>query len=164
MNTTKAQFFSELLKTLPDPLPNGISEHKEFAIAKTVDDQHLVFGWANIAFKADGEQVCDLQSDLIDTEDLEKAAYLYATNYRAGGEMHIQDMAHKNIGTMIESCVFTKEKQLAMGLPEGVVPEGWWIGFKIHSDEAWDKIKDGTYKMFSIEGTGVREEVGEQNE
>jgi hypothetical protein len=62
---------------------------------------------------------------------------------------------------MVESCVFTKEKMQAMGIPEGIVPEGWWIGFYVEDDEAWEKVKDGTYQMFSIEGQGIREEVEE---
>lgn len=51
-----------------------------------------------------------------------------------------------------------------MGIPEGVVPEGWWIGFKVTDDEVWEKVKDGTYPMFSIEGEAVREEVDEEPE
>jgi len=56
----------------------------------------------------------------------------------------------------VESCVFTEEKQKAMGLLPGALPVGWWIGFHVDDDEAWEKIKNGTYKMFSIEGKAVR--------
>ena len=55
--------------------------------------------------------------------------------------------------------MFTKEKMQAMGIPEGIVPEGWWIGFYVDDDEAWKKVKSGVYQMFSIEGQGIREEV-----
>ena len=51
-----------------------------------------------------------------------------------------------------------------MGIPEGIVPEGWWIGFKVHDDRAWELIKNGTYKMFSIEGAGRREEVMQKSD
>ena len=47
----------------------------------------------------------------------------------------------------------------AMGIPEGILPVGWWIGFKVTDPEVWEKVKDGTYSMFSIEGEAVREEV-----
>lgn len=43
-----------------------------------------------------------------------------------------------------------------MGIPEGTVPTGWWIGFKVTDDDVWAKVKDGTYPMFSIEGEAVR--------
>ena len=52
--------------------------------------------------------------------------------------------------------MFTKDKQRAMGLPEGILPEGWWIGFYIEDDDAWERIKNGTYRMFSIEGRAER--------
>lgn len=59
---------------------------------------------------------------------------------------------------LIESVIFTPEKQKAMGLPEGVLPEvGWWIGFYVTDDEVWEKVKSGEYPMFSIEGTAVRQ-------
>ena len=60
---------------------------------------------------------------------------------------------------MIESMVFTKEKAAALGIPEGTMPEGWWVGFEVTDDEVWKKVKDGTYKMFSIEGTAQRVEI-----
>ena len=59
----------------------------------------------------------------------------------------------------MESCVFTPEKLKAMRIPEGTVPLGWWVGFYVDDDDAWEKIKDGTYTMFSIEGRGEREPV-----
>ena len=64
---------------------------------------------------------------------------------------------------LIESVIFTAEKMAAMGIPEGTVPTGWWIGFKVTDDEVWGKGKDGSYGMFSIEGTAVRvPEEGEE--
>ena len=62
-------------------------------------------------------------------------------------------------GKLVESCVFTAEKQKAMGIPEGTLPIGWWIGFKIEDDAAWEKVKNGTYRMFSIEGKATREPI-----
>ena len=34
-----------------------------FQILKTDDDKRLVFGWANVAVRTDGEQIVDLQQD-----------------------------------------------------------------------------------------------------
>lgn len=140
---------------------NNISLQKsdDFKIIKRDDEKRLIFGWANVAIKTDGEQVVDHQKDLIEPEDLEEAVYDYVLNFRDGGEEHISSLRKK--AKMIESCVFTKEKMRAMGIPEGIVPEGWWIGFYVTDDEAWEKVKDGTYQMFSIEGQGIREEVEE---
>lgn len=130
---------------------------KSFSIYKTDDDKRLVFGWASISIKADGVQLEDRQKDIIDPEDLEEAAYEYVLNFRDTGEEHIPTMRKK--GKLVESCVFTAEKQKAMGIPEGTLPVGWWIGFKIEDDAAWARVKNGTYKMFSIEGKANREPV-----
>ena len=130
------------------------TKENNYTIMKTDDDKRLVFGWASISIKVDGEQLEDRQQDMIDPEDLEEAAYEYVLNFRDTGEEHIQSLRKK--GKLVESCVFTAEKQRAMGIPEGIVPIGWWIGFKIEDDDAWEKVKNGTYKMFSIEGKANR--------
>lgn len=130
------------------------TKENNYTIYKTDDDKRLVFGWASVSIKVDGEQIEDRQQDMIDPEDLEEAAYEYVLNFRDTGEEHIPTMRKK--GKLVESCVFTAEKQKAMGIPEGILPIAWWIGFKIEDDEAWEKVKNGTYKMFSIEGKAKR--------
>ena len=130
------------------------AQENNYSIFKTDDDKRLVFGWASISITVDGEQLEDRQHDLIDPEDLEEAAYEYVLNFRDTGEEHIKSLRKK--GKLVESCVFTAEKQKAMGIPEGILPVGWWIGFKIEDDDAWERVKNGTYKMFSIEGKANR--------
>ena len=130
------------------------TKENNYTIAKMDPDQRLVFGWASISFTADGEQLEDLQHDIIDPADLEEAVYDYVLHFRDTGEEHRPHLRKK--GKLVESCVFTAEKQKAMGIPEGILPVGWWIGFKIEDDEAWEKVKNGTYKMFSIEGKAQR--------
>ena len=124
-------------------------------VIKSDDDSRLVFGWANVAVRVDGEQIIDWQGDAIDTEDLEKAAYTYVADFGTAGEMHQRG----GVGHVIESIVFTKEKSAALGIPADILPEGWWIGFKITDDEVWEKIKSGEYSMFSIEGEAIREPI-----
>lgn len=131
-----------------------IDEPASFDILKSDDDKHLVFGWASIIQTADGETVEDIQKDIIEPEDLEDAAYEYVLNFRDTGEEHLAGYRKK--GKLIESCVFTEEKQRAMGLAPGSLPVGWWIGFHIEDEDAWRRIKDGTYRMFSIEGKAER--------
>jgi hypothetical protein len=124
---------------------------------KSDDDKRLVFGWANVAVRVDGEQVIDYQEDVIDIDDLERAAYEFTADYGTAGEMHQRG----GIGRLIESVVFTKEKSDAMGIPPDVMPQGgWWVGFRIDDEEVWQKVKSGEYSMFSIEGTATREQIG----
>lgn len=125
----------------------------DFAIKKTVADQNLVFGWASIVEK-DGETVVDKQNEIILAADLEKAVYEYVLFKRVGGEMH-----ESHAGPLVESLMLTAEKREAMGIGDG--PLGWWVGYKV-APEIFAKVKDGTYKMFSIGGGGVREKVSDE--
>lgn len=59
-------------------------------------------------------------------------------------------------GKLVESCVLTGRKAESHGNPGGTVPVGWWIGFKIEDDAAWERVKSGQYRMFSIEGKANR--------
>lgn len=131
----------------------------KFKIMKSDDDKMLAFGWANVSMRINGELIEDWQSDIIEPEELENAAYNYVLFYREGGEMHERGGA----AILIESVVFTEEKMAAMGIPAGTLPVGWWIGFKVTDEEVWQKVKDGTYPMFSIEGEAERIEVEDEN-
>lgn len=128
---------------------------KGFMVAKVNDDCQFVFGWANVAIRKDGHQIQDWQDDIVDIEDLEKAAYDFNLVYRETGEMH----QGESVGKMIESFVVTKQKLEQMGLPSDSLPLGWWVGFHISSKEVFEKVKSGQYSMLSIQGTAKREEV-----
>lgn len=117
-------------------------------ISKLKDDEHLVFGWANVSIDKDGNVPLDWDGDVIPAEVLEKSAYQYVLKYRESGEMHEGEA----VGHLVESVMFTKQKMESMGIPEGTVPEGWWVGFYVPDDEVVAKIKTGEYKMFSIQG------------
>ena len=150
--------FDDVMKSAEEPTAAGSQQaENNFSIFKTSDDKRLVFGWASVSITVDGEQLEDRQEDMIDPEDLEEAAYEYVLHFRDTGERHDQNLRKK--GKMVASCVFTADKQKAMGIPEGILPVGWWIGFKIEDDTAWELVKNGTYKMFSIEGKANREPV-----
>lgn len=140
----------------PHKNPDGIVKSR-FKIMKSDNDKMLAFGWASVAIRVDGEVIEDWQEDIIEPEELENAAYNFVQFYREGGEMHERG----DVAVLIESVVFTEEKMKAMGIPEGTLPIGWWIGFKVLDDDVWEKVKDGTYSMFSIEGEAERVEVNE---
>lgn len=153
--------FLDMLKGVNKPKNDKSSEESimksVFKICKSDDDKMMAFGWANVSITTNGEEIVDWQEDIIEPEELENAAYDYVLLYREGGEMHERGGA----AVLIESVVFTKEKMKAMGIPEGTLPLGWWIGFKVLDCDVWEKVKDGTYTMFSIEGEAERVEVEE---
>lgn len=140
----------------PDDPDTGSDFSTEFEITKIDTDKRLAFGWASIGATADGKTVSDRQGDEIHSADeIEKAAYDFVVDCRDGGEMHVR----KGVGTMVESFVSTPEKWEKMGIPEGVLPVGWWVGFRVTDDGVWENVKKGRYKMFSVHGRGKREEI-----
>ena len=126
-----------------------------FKVAKANDSEGLVSGWANVAVNADGSLPLDWQDDIIRPETLEKAAINFMMDYRGIGAMHEGDSK----GIVVESIVFTKEKQAAIGIPEGVISEGWFITVKILDPVVFEQVKNGTFKMFSIQGHAKRVEL-----
>lgn len=134
--------------------PNHILKNR-FKIIKSNDERMLAFGWASVSMRVGGEVIEDWQQDIVEPEELENAAYHFVELYREGGEMHERGGA----AILIESVVFTEEKMQAMGIPIDTLPIGWWIGFKVLDKGVWDKVKDGTYSMFSIEGEAERVET-----
>lgn len=126
-----------------------------FAIAKSHDEQRIVFGYASVSQRSDGKEFADLQGDITGAEELEKGAYAFMHDYAAGGEMH----QGEPIGKVVESFVVTSEKLKAMGLlakeVSNVIPTRWWVGIKV-SPEAFAKVKSGQYRMFSVQGKAER--------
>ena len=137
------------------PFQTEQTVHGRFNIQKSSDEKRLAFGWASISEDESGTALVDLSEDVIDPETLEDAAYEFVKLYREGGEMHERG----DCAVLVESVVFTKEKMVAMGIPDGTLPTGWWIGFYVTDDEVWEKVKSGEYPMFSIEGTAIPETV-----
>ena len=126
-------------------------------MVKADPDRRIIFGWAYVAKDKDGDQVYDHSGDFVTkAENLEDKAYDFVLKSRTGNDIHMK----KDVATLIESVVVTKEKRQAMGIPDGILPDtAWWVGFKVHDDDTWDMVKSGERAMFSIGGRGVRKEV-----
>jgi cation transport regulator ChaB len=137
--------------------PLGSKKEKfEFKISKTNEEKQLCFGWAIISRGSSGEEISDLQNDCIDPSELENLAYKHVILYRDAGEQHV---GKGGKGILVESVVTTIEKQIVWGITSSFIPVGWWVGFKVTDKEVWAKIKNGTYKAFSIQGDAYRQEV-----
>jgi hypothetical protein len=145
--------FDELAAELENPDDPDTTFEVSGDIEKVDDEKRLVFGWASIAYQADGTLVGDRQGDYLDdVDEVEKSAYSFVLESRDGGEMHVR----KGVSTLVESFVSTPEKWESMGIPEGVLPIGWWVGFKVQDDTVWKSVKEGKYRMFSVHGRGTR--------
>jgi hypothetical protein len=122
-------------------------------------ERQLLFGWASVSIAADGNLVEDAHGHTIDPLELEDAVYLFV---RCGGMMGGVEHQYMYAGTIVESMVFTKEKMAKMGIPEGTLPQGWWIGMYVYDKEIFEFVKSGVLPMLSIAGTAYEEdEAGE---
>lgn len=117
----------------------------------------LVWGWASMIEK-DGQTIRDYQGDQITEAELVKAAHDYMTNSRTGSAMHIYcedaDRQPLKCGEVVESMVFTKDLQKAMGISLPHI--GWLIGYKISNPAVRKAVASGQLKAFSIGGSGLR--------
>jgi len=124
----------------------------EGKILKTDDEQRLVYGWASV-ISQNGVSVVDTQGDVIDATTLHKAANEFMEAVRVGKVMHIGDKKAE----ILHSLVLTADLAKALGLQ--AEQEGWIIGMKVHDEEAWQLVKSGVLKAFSIGGRARREEI-----
>lgn len=117
-------------------------------IRKADPDQQLVFGWASVIEK-NGVIVTDKQGDQILSSAMEPAAYDFVLNSRDMGDMH----EATGRGRLVESMMFTLEKQQTLGIDLGMV--GWWTGFFVECPDLWKAYRAGHRPEFSIGGSAV---------
>jgi len=123
-------------------------------IAKLDESRHLAFGWAYVAKQRDGTQVLDHSGEYVDDVTvLEDAMYEYVETSRETNDMHDGPIT----GHLVESFVVTPDKLEAMGLQKDALPAGVWVGFRLEP-EAFDKVRSGERRAFSIEGLAVKVE------
>lgn len=152
----RPDYTSDLFEQRP-PNSEPVSMGRRVEISKVDVEQRIAFGWANVAVDKDGDTVQHWSGENVDLADLEKAAYTFVLHYRAGGEMH----AGPPVAELVESFIVTPEKLAKMGLKGDALPGGWWIGLRINDPDAWEGVKSGKYKMFSIQGTATKVPVPE---
>lgn len=119
----------------------------------SVDRVHKVaYGWAYVSKDGDNT-VVDHSGQVWPIEEVEKTAHQFVCDCRVGGESHI----FKGGAELVESIVFTKEVQNALGIDLG--KQGWFVGFRITDDALLEKVQKGELSMFSIGGSGIIEDV-----
>jgi len=124
----------------------------------SVDKHHRVaYGWAYVCKKG-SLAVEDHSGDTWDIAEVEKTAHNFVLECRVGGESHVV----KGGAELVESLVFSKAVQDALGIDvkkDNESIEGWFVGFRITDEELLQKVENGDLTMFSIGGTGIREEM-----
>lgn len=96
---------------------------------------------------------------VLDPENIEKALQKF---FRKGNQKNVNEMhdpSKKADGIyMYQAWIINSE--LGITTPKGFneVPDGSAFGvFKVDNDEVWEKVKNGTYQGFSIEGKMLQE-------
>lgn len=116
---------------------------------------------------------------------IEDAVYRYVLESRSGDEEHVNYGVARLVETMVFNAEKREAiarhtatlDVLRSGIPTGdpgfpravavlaaenllklgdVIPDGWWVGFRVDDDDVWKRVTDGTYGMFSIVGRALR--------
>ncbi len=124
----------------------------KFELVSKDDAEMKVFGWLYVTHNKAGEQLIDHSGEIISPETLEKAAYEFVAE---GGDMGANHQK-LGVGFLIEAMVFTQEKKAALGIPDGILPTGLWVGLQMTDRDEWKKVVSGEYQMLSLGGLARR--------
>ncbi len=130
----------------------SIDVEKRVAIEKVDEEQRMVWGWAYVCQDETGSQVVDHGGDVIELETIHEAAHGFMRDSRQGGVMHA-----KQGGYISESLVVTDT--VAAELGASTRKRGWFVGFKVTDEAAWQGVKAGKFRAFSIGGTADVEDL-----
>jgi hypothetical protein len=133
--------------------PEQIDKEKKFSFSVVNDDERIVVGPAMVPdlpiYRADetGEYYVFFDKKTIETIALK----FYAKGFQQNAnEMHAK--AVDGI-TFFQSWIADESKGIPKMKQFEDLPDGtWFLGAKIENDETWAKVKDGTFKGFSVEG------------
>jgi uracil-DNA glycosylase len=138
----------------------GDAEWIKWQTATTVSSDDATITMNTNIYKVDEEQrivygvvmepnILDSHSDYTSPEEIEQAAHVYLVNSRVVGDQHSQQAS----ADVVESYIAPQ----SMHIGEQPVAAGSWVmGVKVHDDEMWAGVKDGSYTGFSIGGFAHR--------
>ena len=145
-----------------------------YTVAKADSRHNLIFGWANVAVTKAGLSVIDSHDESIAPEELEFASYDFVMKERASGEDHngqapdaICVCSIVMTDEILKSMMADVAQDGTVTLPDDetfeavrkTIHNGWYVGFYVPDDEAFERVMDGDRPMFSIEGRAMRDEA-----
>lgn len=132
------------------PKPVGAAKSATAAIVKVDAPQGIVYGWGNVSVDDNG-LVTDRQGDQWEPQELEASVVDFMLNCRDGGVMHEGGV----VGKVVASLVTTPDIVKAFFGDAADIPIGWIIGVKVDRSTL-QKVLDGQFRAFSIQGSGDR--------
>ena len=141
----------DVLDSLPDSITGRQFISHYFSVVN--EDEKVVIGPAMIPdlpiYRADetGEYYV-----FFDKKTIETIALKF---YAKGFQQNANEMHAKSVDgiTFFQSWIADESKGIPKMKQFEDLPDGtWFLGAKIENDETWAKVKDGTFKGFSVEG------------
>lgn len=114
---------------------------KQIELKKLDEEQHLVYG---IVYEPN---ITDTQGDYMASDEIEKAAHKFLTDYRQLSYMH---QIPETGAELVESYIVPSNTIIGK---EQVKRGSWVIVVKILRDDLWQEIRDGKIQGFSFEGS-----------
>lgn len=130
-----------------------IDKEKQFRFAVVKEDERVIIGPAMIPdlpiYRSDssGEYYVYFDKKTIETIALKFYAKGFQQNANIMHEKAIEGITFFMSWIADESKGIPKMKQFE-NLPDGT----WFLGAKVNNEDTWAKVKDGTFKGFSVEG------------
>ena len=146
----------------------ALEEQKPIKVQLADEDKYMVYSAVLVPDKPIYRRNDDGDEFYIEftKESIEKMAQEYLMNYRQN-EITLDHETMANDITLVESWIKTdmyKDKSVAIGLSEDL-PIGTWIaGLKVNQIDAWNRIKNGELRGFSVESMISLEEFSKQEQ
>jgi len=123
-----------------------VAVEKNVSVLKTDDSRRMVYG---IVYAPDEP---DTDGDVMRADEIEKAAYGFMQNERAG-QIDTRHSGEAGAGYVAESWLVKSSDALFGDEPEGA----WAVGIKVTDDEVWKSVEDGELTGLSLAGLAEAE-------
>lgn len=145
----------------------ALEEQKEVKVQLANEEKHMVYSAVLIPDKPIYRRNEDGEEFYVEftKESIEKMSQEFFKNYKQN-EITLDHETMASDITVVESWIKTdlyKDKSVALGLNENLPIGTWFAGMKVNQIDAWDRIKSGELKGFSVESLIRLEEFNKVN-
>ena len=145
----------------------ALEEQKEIKVQLANEEKHMVYSAVLVPDKPIYRRNDDGDEFYVEftKESIEHMSQQFFKNYKQN-EITLDHESQANDITVVESWLKTdmyKDKSVALGLNENLPIGTWFCGMKVNQIDAWDRIKNGELKGFSVESLIRLEEFEKQN-